>query len=274
MDLPAHHHGRWRSYTPSMCVRPCSRDGGHWVGCRGGNKRASLVGWRATPSCAAGERWWCPLWGSQQCPPTPRFPPTPVVSLCQRRNWSPHLQRYPRERGRCMCVLGAEGEGHLPWSTSCSKHPGYVTAPYMVVSIRNLTLSIITGHKVSTSDHVYMYLLEVVSLKKNSVSNVLWQSCVDYSIMYSDCISTVKVPYHWTPLGAGHTHTHFLDASLSDVSVPRNLEIALRILRILRLRNTPCAQSGDCVTRSCVQSQDRMRLYARWQVIYCVARRM
>ena len=108
-DLPAHRHGRWRNYTPSMCVRPCSQDGGHWVGCKGGNRRASLVVWRATPSCAAGERWWCLLWGPQQCPLTPRSPPTPVVSPCQRRNWSPRSQRYPKvgggRRGWCVNVF-------------------------------------------------------------------------------------------------------------------------------------------------------------------------
>lgn len=143
-DLPAHRHGRWRNYTPSMCVRPCSQDGGHWVGCKGGSRRASLVVWRATPSCAAGERWWCLLWGPQQCPPTPRSPPTPVVSPCQRRNWSPRSQRYPEEGEEgvvceCVCVVKGRGGGEgLPLlnRVDCPKHSWYVTAPYIVVPVR------------------------------------------------------------------------------------------------------------------------------------------
>ena len=88
----------------------------------------------------------------------------------------------------------------------------------MVVPIRNITLSVTTGHKVSTSVHrVYMYLLGVVSLKTFSVSNVLWQSCVDYSIM-----SWLK--YHITelPLEAGLTHTL---PSISDVSKQRRSDM-------------------------------------------------
>ena len=94
-NLPEPLDGRRRSYRPSRYVRPGSRLEGRLGGCRYVNRKPSLSALKATPSCGADGRRWCPRRASRQWKRTRSFPPTPCECRTQRNSLSSLEQRCP-----------------------------------------------------------------------------------------------------------------------------------------------------------------------------------